>query len=167
MKKLLSLTLAIIVVLSLAVPAAADQTHDQDAQGTKTVTVNTSIDVSYTITIPATTQNVTLNQDNTIGAVSINDDADLEPGKCVKVSMTSKFSNNVVHDDNENATGIDQVTDSTEKIAYTNTYVTTEFVRGTQAKDVTVNFASDADKDAKAGDYLDVLTFTIEYTTAS
>ena len=160
MKKFLSIILAGGMFAACSVTAfAAEITESTDPQQGEAI-ITTAIAPSYIVTIPVDTA-VTFNTINTdFGAVELTQ-AQLEPDKCVKVTLTS---------DGE----LNNTADNTKVIPYTiyegtvanvteNVFVSAEYTTVGEKTDLTINITQDDWNKAYAGQYGDTVTFNIEY----
>lgn len=154
MKKKLYLGVSLLMLISMsAMPVSAADN--------RSVVVSTEIAPAYIVTIPVDTA-VAFNTINTdFGAVELTQ-AQLEPDKCVKVTLTS---------DGE----LNNTADNTKVIPYTiyegtvanvteNVFVSAEYTTVGEKTDLTINITQDDWNKAYAGEYEDTVTFQIEYT---
>ena len=153
MKKKLYLGVSLLMLLSMsAMPVSAADN--------RSVVVSTEIAPAYIVTIPVDTA-VAFNTINTdFGTVELTQ-AQLEPDKCVKVTLTSdgELNNSI---------------DNTKVIPYTiyegtadnvteNVFVSAEYTTVGEKTDLTINITQDDWNKAYAGQYGDTVTFNIEY----
>ena len=165
MKKLIS-GLSALAIMAMPLTAYADTTIDQDTakpQKAEAV-ITTEVAPAYIVTIPSDTK-VKFNSVNTdFGTVELTK-AQLEPGKVVKVTLTT---------DNK----LENKADEEKTIAYTifegmgEDVTETEFAAGTyqavgDKTDLTINITQDEWNAAYAGEYSDTVTFNVEYTDAA
>lgn len=147
MKKILSVSLAVIILLLCAVTAFANS---------MTISTSTDEDV-YELTYPADTQIPWEALEYALGEVKATKML-LSPGKTVEISVESQNGYNLVN-----------LADASEKIAYTLTGTDAiAFFPGDYGKSypVSANVAESEWRQAVAGEFNDVLTFTAEYNDA-
>ncbi len=155
MKKIIALLLTFVLALSLSATVFAAEINEADGNPKDTdVTVTTSIDPTYTVTIPANTT-VDFNAESTdFGAVRL-DAAQIDPGYVVRVTL--------------NASGtLKNVADAGKTIAYTvndtnGEFTSADYTAAGQSTPLTIDITRNAWDTAFAGDYSDVMTFTISY----
>lgn len=153
MKKKIALAAAAMMIASaFAIPANA-------AEDNRNAVITTEIDPAYIVTIPSNLS-VPFNSVNTdFGAVTL-EKAQLEPNKCVKVTLIS-----------DNA--LDNKTDANKNIPYTiyegtadnvgDVYTSAKYLVKGDKTDLTVGITQDDWNKAFAGEYEDTVTFQIEY----
>lgn len=154
MKKALGiLTSAVLAAAACAMPVSA-------AEDNRNTTVSTEIAPAYVVTIP-TNLKVPFNSIYTdFGAVKL-ETAQLEPNKCVKVTL---ISDNL----------LDNKADSSKTIPYTinegkadnvgTVYTSAKYLAAGEKTDLTIGITQDDWNKAYAGEYEDIVTFQIEYT---
>lgn len=154
MKKIFAFVISAALLASLSVTAFAE-TVDQDSESkTSDVTLTTSIAPTYTVTIPANVD-VTFNAESTsFGSIKV-DAAQIEPDKCIKVSLTT---------DGE----LNNQIDSTKTIPYTvkagdNIFTSATYLASGDKTDLTINISVDDWNKAYAGEYKDTVTFEVAY----
>ena len=166
MKKLIS-GLSALAIMAMPMTAFADTTIDQDTtpkpQSAQTE-ITTEIAPAYIVTIPTDTE-VKFNTENTdFGAIELTK-AQLDPGKAVKVTLTT---------DNK----LENKADETKTLAYTifegkgeavtDKVFAAAFYQAVGDKtDLTINITQDDWNKAYAGKYSDTVTFTISYEDAT
>lgn len=147
MKKLAAFTLALALSAALSTTAFADDNN-------RSVEVKTHIDPTYTVTIPANTT-VNFNAvDTSFGEIKLTA-AQLDPNKSVEVALSA--SGTLKNDK-----------DKSKTLAYKILNGNTEFTSATYATAddstaLTIHIAQDDWNKAYAGDYADIVTFTISY----
>lgn len=153
MKKRIALGVSVMMLLSLsAMPVSAAEE--------KEAVISTEVAPTYIVTIP-TSVKVPFNQQKTdFGAVTLTK-AQLEPNKCVKVTMQC---------DNL----LDNKADAEKTIPYTiyegkadatgNVFTTASYLSAGEKTDLTIGITQDNWNKAYAGEYEDTVTFQIEYT---
>lgn len=155
MKKVISVALVSALALSASVTAfAATITQDTSDPKTTDTVISTSVKPTYTVTIPADV-NVPFNAETTsFGQIKV-DSAQIDPDKCIKVSLTTdgKLKNNV---------------DETKVIPYTvksgeNAFTSATYLKAGDSTDLTINIATDDWNKAYAGEYSDTVTFEVSY----
>ncbi len=154
MKRIFAFVISAALLASLSVTAFAE-TVDQDSESkTSDVTLTTSIAPTYTVTIPANVD-VTFNAESTsFGSIKV-DAAQIEPDKCIKVSLTT---------DGE----LNNQIDSTKTIPYTvkagdNIFTSATYLASGDKTDLTINISEDDWNKAYAGEYKDTVTFEVAY----
>ena len=164
MKKLISGLSALLIAAMLIAPISAFATEvnqDSDPQQQSTV-ISADVAPAYIVSIPADIT-VTFNTEYTdFGAVELTK-AQLEPNKCVKVTLTTdgKLNNSV---------------DDTKVIPYTivegkadsatdNAYTTASYLEAGDKTDLTIKITQDDWNKAYAGHYGDTVIFDVAYTT--
>lgn len=166
MKKLISGLSALAIMAMPLTAYAAEQpaqiNENSDPQSAQTV-ITTEIAPAYIVTIPTDTA-VTFNTENTdFGAIELTK-AQLDPGKAVKVTLTT---------DNK----LENKADETKTLAYTifegkadavtDTVFAEAYYQAVGDKtDLTINITQDDWNKAYAGEYSDTVTFTISYEDA-
>ena len=164
MKKLIS-GLSALAIMAMPLTAFADTTIDQDTPEPKQgeAVITTEIAPAYIVTIPTDTA-VKFNTENTdFGAVELTK-AQLDPGKAVKVTLTT---------DNK----LENKADETKSLAYTifegkgeavtDKVFAAAFYQAVGDKtDLTVNITQDDWNKAYAGKYSDTVTFNVSYEDA-
>lgn len=153
MKKKISLGVALVMLFSLsAMPVSAAEE--------KSAVISTEVAPAYVVTVPA---NVTVpfNQEKTnFGAITLTS-AQIDPDKCVKVTMQC---------DNL----LENKADTTKTIPYTiyegkadatgDVFTTASYLTAGDKTDLTIGIAQEDWNKAYAGKYEDTVTFKIEYT---
>lgn len=158
MKKLITLALALVMTASISVPAFA-ATVDQNDTNPKdeNVTVTTSIDPTYIVTIPGDTtvayddNNATSTDFGTITA----DNVRLNPLKKIVVSVDADLT-------------MKNADDNTKTIPYTitsggNTFNSVDLFTTGDSAVLKIDITSEAWSAAYAGNYSDVVKFTVAY----
>ena len=145
MKKIIAILLTLILTLSLSATAfAAEIKQDSDPN----VEVTTSIEPTYTVTIPSNTK-VEFNAETTsFGAVTLAA-AQIDPGYAVKVELNTDGT-------------LENQADTSKTIAYTVNDANGAFT----VAPLTINITKDAWNAAFAGEYKDIVTFTVSYAEA-
>lgn len=156
MKKRIALGVSVMMLLSLsAMPVSA-------ADDTRNAVISTEIAPAYIVTVPASIK-VPFNQEKTdFGAITLTK-AQLEPNKCVKVTMQC---------DNL----LDNKADAEKTIPYTiyegkanatgNVFATASYLSAGEKTDLTIGITQEDWNKAYAGEYEDTVTFQIEYTNS-
>lgn len=158
MKKFTAILLALVLTLSLSATAFAANISEADGSPKDTeVTVTTSIEPTYTVTIPSNTA-VNFNAESTdFGAVELNA-AQIDPGYVVRVAL--------------NASGtLKNAADESKTIAYTvndtnGVFTSADYTVAGQSTPLTIDITANDWNTAFAGDYSDVLFFTVSYVEA-
>ena len=89
MKKFIALTLVSALALTASITAfAATITQDTSDPKTTDTVITTSIKPTYTVTIPAGVKVVFNAETTSFGQIKV-DSAQIEPDKCIKVSLTT------------------------------------------------------------------------------
>lgn len=154
MKKFIASVLAVCAAASLTVTAfAASIAQDSDPKASD-VTISASVAPTYTVTIPA---NVTVpfNAESTaFGSIQV-DAAQIEPDKCIQVSLTT---------DGE----LNNQIDETKVIPYTvqagdAVFTSATYLATGDRTDLTIRIAQDDWDRAYAGEYRDTVTFEVSY----
>jgi len=136
------------------VTAFAETVDQNSVSKTADVTLTTSIAPTYTVTIPASV-NVAFNAESTsFGSIKV-DAAQIEPNKCIKVSLTT---------DGE----LNNQIDSTKIIPYTvkagnDIFTSATYLASGDKTDLTINISKDDWNKAYAGEYKDTVTFEVAY----
>ena len=154
MKNRIALGVSMMMLLTMsAMPVSA-------ADDNRNAVITTEVAPAYIVTIP-TNMRVPFNQQKTdFGAVTLTK-AQLEPNKCVKVTMQC---------DNL----LDNKADAEKTIPYTiyegkadatgNVFTTASYLSAGEKTDLTIGITQDNWNKAYAGEYEDTVTFQIEYT---
>ena len=125
--------------------------------------ISTEISVKYIVTIPEDTA-VTFNTVNTdLGAVELTS-AQLEPDKCIKVTLNA--SGELKHEADNTKVLPYAVKKGTADAVTENDYTAETYNAAGEKTDLTVVITSEDWNKAFAGKYSDTLTFGIEYTDA-
>lgn len=154
MKKIFAIGLAAALLASLSVTAFAETVGQNSVSKTADVTLTTSIAPTYTVTIPASV-NVAFNAESTsFGSIKV-DAAQIEPNKCIKVSLTT---------DGE----LNNQIDNTKTIPYTvkagdDIFTSATYLASGDKTDLTINISKDDWNKAYAGEYKDTVTFEVAY----
>lgn len=157
MKKFTAIILTLVLILSLSVTAFATEINQDSDPKTSDVTVTTSIEPTYTVTIPANTT-VDFNATSTsFGAIQL-DAAQIDPGYVVRVALDASGT-------------LKNAKDTRKTIAYTvndvnSAFVSADYTVAGQSTPLTIDITQDAWNTAFAGDYSDVMTFTVSYVEA-
>ena len=155
MKKVITLALVSAMALSVSVTTFAAQITDETPEPKKTdAVIKTSIAPTYTVTIPADVTVEFNAETTTFGQIKV-DSAQIEPDKCIKVSLTTggELKNTV---------------DDTKVIPYTiksgeNAFTSATYLKAGDSTDLTINIATDDWNKAYAGEYSDTVTFEVSY----
>lgn len=152
MKKRIALGVSVMMLLSLsAMPVSAAEE--------KEAVISTEVAPTYIVTVPASIK-VPFNQEKTdFGAVKL-ESAQLEPDKCVKVTMqcdnllknkadTTKTIPFTIYEGKADATG--------------DVFTTASYLTAGDKTDLTIGITADDWHKAYAGEYEDTVTFQIEY----
>ena len=157
MKKSIAILLTLILTLSLSATAFAAEISQNSDPKTADVEVTTSIEPTYTVTIPSNTK-VEFNAETTsFGAVTLNA-AQIDPGYAVKVELNTDGT-------------LENQADTSKTIAYTvndanGAFTAAEYTTAGESTPLTINITKDAWNAAFAGDYKDIVTFTVSYAEA-
>lgn len=153
MKRIFSSICAVTLLSALAVPFSASAVN-------KSAVITTEIQPTYLITIPADL-NVVQNQEQTkFGAVEL-EQAQIEPNKCIRVSLVSDGL--LKHEQDATKTLAYTVNQSDDGTVFTSaTYQTSG-----EKTDLTIGIKKDDWKSAFAGVYHNTVTFRIEYADLS
>ena len=157
MKKSIAILLTLILTLSLSATAFAAEINQNSDPKTADVEVTTSIEPTYTVTIPSNTK-VEFNAETTsFGAVTLNA-AQIDPGYAVKVELNTDGT-------------LENQADTSKTIAYTVNdanvaFTAAEYTTAGESTPLTINITKDAWNAAFAGDYKDIVTFTVSYAEA-
>lgn len=154
MKKWIALFLTLTMTLSLSVTAfAAEINQDSDPQEAE-VKVTTSIEPTYTVTIPEDVE-VTFNETSTdFGTIELTD-AQLDPEYAVTVTLSASGT-------------LKNQADKTKTIAYAvnsedGAFSSAKYQNKGDSTALTIDITQAAWDAAYAGDYSDIVTFTISY----
>ena len=154
MKRIISSICAVTMLSALAVPFSA-------SAESKGAVISTEIQPTYLVTIPADL-NVVQNQEQTpFGAIKL-EQAQIEPNKCIKVTLLSDGL--LKHEQ-----------DATKTLAYTvnqedgagTVFTSATYQTSGEKTDLTIGIKKDDWKSAFAGVYRNTVTFKIEYTDLS
>ncbi len=154
MKKWIVLFLILSLVMSMSVSAFAAEIDQDSDPKTADVTVTTSIEPTYTVTIPGDMQ-VQFNQTSTrFGTIKLTA-AQINPGYAVEVTLSASGE-------------LKNAADKTRTIAYTvnsgdGVFSSKEYQKEGESTDLTIDITQAAWNAAYAGDYSDIVTFTISY----
>ena len=145
MKKVCTILLTLCLLAGLAIPAlAADD-----------VNITTSIAPTYTVTIPADV-NVAFNATQTaFGSIQV-EAAQIHPDKCIKVTLAS---------DGKLENGIDatKVIPYAIKDAAGNAFTSATYLTEGDKTELFIHITAESWNAAFAGQYSDVVTFTVSY----
>lgn len=156
MKKLISGISALAIMAAMAVPFSAFAADDN-----RGAVISTEIAPTYLVTIPADLK-VPLNQEKTdFGAVKL-DKAQLEPNKCIKVTLIS--DNLLKHTADQTKTLAYTVNEKTEAETV---FTSAEYLKAGEKTDLTIGITKAEWEKAYAGVYSNTVTFKIEYTNHS
>ena len=149
MKKLFAIVLTFALLASLSVTAFAANTTGGEAD------ITTSIDPTYTVTIPADV-NVAFNATETaFGTIEVTA-SQIHPDKCIKVALaTDKELNNAI----DNTKVIPYAIKDSEGAEFTSATYLTEGDK----TELSIHITADDWNAAYAGDYSDIVTFTVSY----
>ena len=149
MKKLFAIVLTFALLASLSVTAFATNTTGGEAD------ITTSIAPTYTVTIPADV-NVAFNATETaFGTIEVTA-SQIHPDKCIKVALaTDKELNNAI----DNTKVIPYVIKDSEGAEFTSATYLTEGDK----TELSIHITADDWNAAYAGDYSDIVTFTVSY----
>ena len=153
MKNRITLGVSVMMLLSLsAMPVSA-------ADDSRSAVVSTEVAPAYIVTVPASIK-VPFNQEMTdFGAITLTS-AQLEPDKCVKVTMecdnkldnkadAEKFIPYAIYEGKADAAG--------------SAFTSASYLTAGDNTNLTIGIAADDWHKAYAGEYEDTVTFTIEY----
>ena len=149
-KKIVASVLAVCMLASTSlVTAFAANTTGGDAD------ITTSIDPTYTVTIPADV-NVAFNATETaFGTIEVTA-SQIHPDKCIKVALaTDKELNNAI----DNTKVIPYAIKDSEGAEFTSATYLTEGDK----TELSIHITADDWNAAYAGDYSDIVTFTVSY----
>lgn len=154
MKKLISALMALCLVLSISVTAFAAEIDQETDPKTSQATITTSIAPTYTVTIPESVS-VAFNAETTdFGAIEVTA-AQLDPGKCIQVSL--------------NASGeLENKADSSKVLPYTvscgdSEFTSAKYLAAGEKSDLKINITREDWNKAYAGDYEDIVIFEVAY----
>ena len=155
MKKFIALTLVSALALTASITAfAATITQDTSDPKTTDTVITTSIKPTYTVTIPADVKVVFNAETTSFGQIKV-DSAQIEPDKCIKVSLTTDGK-------------LKNTSDKTKVIPYTvksgeNTFTSATYLATGEYTDLTLKITKADWNKAYAGDYEDTVTFEVSY----
>lgn len=155
MKKVITLALVSAMALSVSVTAFATSINQDTPDPKKTdMVITTSIKPTYTVTIPADVT-VPFNAETTsFGQIKV-ESAQIDPDKCIKVSLTTDGT-------------LNNKADKTKVIPYTvksgeNAFTSATYLATGEYTDLTINITKADWNKAYAGDYEDTVTFEVSY----
>ncbi|MGN0115711.1 MAG: hypothetical protein ACI396_10325 [Acutalibacteraceae bacterium] len=140
--------------MSVTVTAFAGGINQDSEPKTNNAVITTSIAPTYTVTIPASVTVAFNAQTTDFGSVEVSA-AQLDPDKCVKVSLKS---------DGE----LKNEADKTKVIPYTvksgnSVYTSATYLKSGDKDDLTINISANDWNKAYAGDYKDTVVFEVAY----
>ena len=156
MKKFISGISALALLAVLAVPFSAFA----DDRG---AVISTEIEPTYLVTIPADVKVVSGQETTDFGAVKL-DKAQLEPDKCVKVTLVS--DNLLKHKADPTKTLAYTISEKTADTTGT-VFTSAEYLKAGEKTDLTIGITKDEWEKAYAGTYSNTVTFKIEYADIS
>lgn len=152
MKKRIALGVSVMMLLSLsAMPVSAAEE--------KGAVISTEVAPMYIVTVPASIK-VPFNQEKTyFGAVKL-ESAQLEPNKCVKVTMQC---DNLLKNKADTTKTIPFTIYEGKADAAGDVFTTASYLTAGDKTDLTIGITDDDWHKAYAGEYEDTVTFQIEY----
>ena len=159
MKKLISGISALVIMTAMAVPFSAFA----DDRG---AVISTEIEPTYLVTIPADVKVVSGQEKTDFGAVTL-EKAQIEPDKCVKVTLVS--DNLLKHQKDKTKTLAYTISEKVTDAETTKETVFTSAVYQTAGEktDLTIGISKEEWEKAYAGTYSNTVTFKIEYADIS
>ena len=151
MKKIISGLSALAIMAAMAVPLSAS------AENRGSV-ISVDIQPAYLVTIPADVKVISGQEKTDFGSVKL-DKAQLEPDKCIKVTLIS--DNLLKHQKDETQTLAYIVNEKTENETV---FTSAEYLKAGEKTDLTIDISKDEWEKAYAGVYSNTVTFKIEYT---
>lgn len=158
MKKLIAFVLTLVMTASMSVTAFAATVNQNDPNPKdEKVTITTSIAPTYTVTIPGDTT-VTYDNNNAtstdFGTITA-DNVRLNPQKKIVVSVNAALTMKNANDD-------------TKTIPYTitsggNAFTSVNLLKTGDSAALKIDITAEAWSAAYAGDYSDIVTFTVAY----
>lgn len=154
MKKIFALLLTVVICSSLSLSVFAAEIKQDSVRQNAEVTLSATIEPTYTVTIPADAT-VTFNAETTsFGFIKV-DAAQIEPDKCIKVSLDTDGELN-------NQTDVTKVIPYTVK-AGSEVFTSATYLNAGDLTNLTINISKDDWNKAYAGEYKDTVTFKVEY----
>jgi len=151
MKKIISGISALTMIMAMAVPFSAFA----DDRG---AVISTEIEPTYLVTIPADVKVVSGQEKTDFGTVKL-DKAQLEPDKCIKVTLIS--DNLLKHQKDKTKTLAYTINEKTDEGTV---YTSADYLTVGEKTDLTIGISKDEWEKAYAGVYSNTVTFKIEYT---
>jgi len=151
MKKLISGLSALAIMAAMAVPFSASA----ESKGT---VISTEIEPTYLVTIPADVKVVSGQEKTDFGSVKL-DKAQLEPDKCIKVTLVS--DNLLKHQKDKTKTLTYTINEKTDKETV---FTSADYLTAGEKTDLTIGITKEEWEKAYAGVYSNTVTFKIEYT---
>lgn len=157
MKKTIAMISALAMMMAVSVPFSAFADDNRGA------VISTEIEPTYLVTIPADVKVVSGQEKTDFGAVKL-DKAQLEPDKCIKVTLIS--DNLLKHQKDKTKTLAYTISEKVTTTDITEETVFTSAVYQTAGEktDLTIGITKDEWEKAYAGIYSNTVTFQIEYT---
>ena len=154
MKKLISGLSALLTVTMLIAPISV---FAED----KGAIISVDIQPAYLVTIPADVKVVSGQENTDFGSVKL-DKAQLEPDKCIKVTLIS--DNLLKHKKDKTKTLAYTINEKTDEGTV---YTSAEYFAAGEKTDLTIGISKDEWEKAYAGNYSNTVTFKIEYADIS
>lgn len=151
MKKIISGLSALAIMAAMAVPFSAS------AENRGSV-ISVDIQPAYLVTIPADVKVISGQEKTDFGSVKL-DKAQLEPDKCIKVTLIS--DNLLKHQKDETQT-LAYIINENETV-----FTSAEYLKAGEKTDLTIDISKDEWEKAYAGVYSNTVTFKIEYADIS
>lgn len=151
MKKIISVLSALAIMAAMAVPFSASA----ESKGT---VISTEIEPTYLVTIPADVKVVSGQEKTDFGSVKL-DKAQLEPDKCIKVTLVS--DNLLKHQKDKTKTLTYTINEKTDKETV---FTSANYLTAGEKTDLTIGITKEEWEKAYAGVYSNTVTFKIEYT---
>ena len=151
MKKIISVLSALAIMAAMAVPFSASA----ESKGT---VISTEIEPTYLVTIPADVKVVSGQEKTDFGSVKL-DKAQLEPDKCIKVTLIS--DNLLKHQKDKTKTLTYTINEKTDKETV---FISADYLKAGEKTDLIIGITKEEWEKAYAGVYSNTVTFKIEYT---
>jgi len=151
MKKIISSICMMTMLTAFAVPFSASA----ESKGT---VISTEIEPTYLVTIPADVKVVSGQEKTDFGSVKL-DKAQLEPDKCIKVTLIS--DNLLKHQKDKTKTLTYTINEKTDKETV---FTSADYLTAGEKTDLTIGITKEEWEKAYAGVYSNTVTFKIEYT---
>lgn len=151
MKKIISSICMMTMLTALAAPFSA-------SAESKGAVISTEIEPTYLVTIPADVKVVSGQEKTDFGSVKL-DKAQLEPDKCIKVTLVS--DNLLKHQKDKTKTLTYTINEKTDKETV---FTSADYLTAGEKTDLTIGITKEEWEKAYAGVYSNTVTFKIEYT---